>query len=59
MSTELTANACPACGGDRVSIVSTGQLYCVDCNRKHYVFPSNTAEPESTAVDHAPMPKAA
>jgi len=60
MSAEPTTNGCPSCGGDRISIVNAGQIYCVDCNRKYFVFPTHVNEANSaTSADQTPLPKAA
>ena len=46
MSTDLVVPACPACSGDRTSVASSGQIYCVDCNRIYPVFESDDGTAE-------------
>lgn len=48
MSTDLVIPICPACGSDRTSDASHGEIYCVECNRIYPVFESDTG-----TVEHA------
>jgi hypothetical protein len=51
MSTNLVVVMCPACGGDRTSMASNGELYCVDCN--HIYLVSKPNRPEGLALKPA------
>ncbi|MFI5117444.1 MAG: Trm112 family protein [Terriglobales bacterium] len=42
MSADLVIPICPACGSDRTSDASHGEIYCVDCNRIYPVVESDT-----------------
>jgi hypothetical protein len=51
MSTNPVIAMCPVCGGDRTSMASNGELYCVDCN--HIYLVSKPHRPEELALKPA------
>jgi transcription initiation factor TFIIIB Brf1 subunit/transcription initiation factor TFIIB len=58
MSTDLLIPICPACGSDRTSDASKGEIYCVDCNRIYSVLEMNSAATEQ-ALPEETVKKAA
>ncbi len=58
MSPELGVTMCPACGGDRTSVASNEELYCVDCNRIYLAFESHGSKELALAPTGWPSQRA-
>ena len=59
MSADLVIPICPACGSDRTSDASHGEIYCVDCNRIFPVLELKTGAAKHERLAEETVPKAA
>ena len=59
MSADLVIPICPACGSDRTSDASHGEIYCVECNRIYPVLELKTGTTEQEGPAEETVRKAA